>query len=113
MSMNLHLSGEREVTVNKTGKQSKQTVSFDLYQTPTAVTRAAMASGDPKGEYIKYVMGFSKDEQIARYAEDDIFDERDPIGFDTYNSAIEHLGQLADFLAMCEEEGYEVEFFEM
>jgi hypothetical protein len=63
MSMNLHLSGEREVTVNKTGKTSKQTVYFDMWQTPTDVTKEAIRGTDPKAVYISWVQSCSTDEQ--------------------------------------------------
>lgn len=113
MSMNLHLSGKREVTVNKTGAVSNQTIDFNLYQTPTTVTRAALASGDPKGAYVIYVKSVSKDVQEPVYAEDDIFCESDPIGFEIHNAGNDHLKELEEFLVMCDSEGYTVEFYEL
>lgn len=95
MSINLYLSAKREVTVNKTGKISTQSVHFDLWQTPTEITKAAIRSNDPKAVYIEWVTS-------------EFIDEKDPVGIDK-----EHLKSLEEFLTMCEDEGYEVEFYEM
>jgi hypothetical protein len=111
--MNLHLIGEREVTVKKTGHTSIQHVRFDLYQTPTDVTKEAIRGNDPKGVYVAWVLSHSDDEQVARYADDDCFSEGEPVGFDTYNAGVEHIKELEAFLNMCDHEGYDVEFCEM
>lgn len=113
MSMNLHVSGERAVTVNKTGKQSKQTVHFPLWQTPTCITKEAIRGTDPKTVYVEWVRSRSNDEEEPIYAEDDIWAERAPIGTRVVNTGEEHIQELIAWLAECEEEGYDIEFYEL
>jgi len=112
MSMNLQVSGERTVTVNKTGKKSKQTTHFSLWQTPTEVTRAAL-KGNPKQFYIDWVKERSEDETEEVFAEDDIWCEREPIGTRTSNPGLEHIAELEQWLKECEDEGYELEWYEI
>ncbi len=96
--MNLQVSGERTVTVNKTGKKSKQTTHFSLWQTPTEVT---------------WVKERSEDETEEVFAEDDIWCEREPIGTRTFNTGLEHIAELEQWLKECEDEGYELEWYEI
>jgi hypothetical protein len=113
MSMNLHLSGKREVTVKKTGKSSEQNISFDLWQTPTSVTNDACNSSNPKDSYVSWASKFDKDEQEPIYADGDIFCEQEPIGHEIRNDFKSHIKELEEWLVMCEEEGYEVEFYSL
>lgn len=109
MSLNLHLDATRKVTVNKTRKQSKQTVSFGLYQTPIDVTNKAINSGNPRQVYIEWVKSISKDEVEPIFAEDDIWGST-PIGTQTVNRGLEHIADLAVWLKECDDEGYDIEW---
>ena len=113
MSMNLHVNGEREVTVVKTGKPSKQTIRFDLWQTPTGITKNAIRGTDPLGVYTEWVKSVSQDVTEEIYAPEDLFQEGEPIASRIYNAGTAHLEQLKNWLLDAEFEGYTIEFFEL
>lgn len=107
MSTNIHFSATRDVVVVKTGKKSKQETSFNVWQTPTRVTLEIM-KGDPIQGYKDWVLSeWSEDEELEVFADDDVFCET-PIGTKIYNAGKEHVEAFEEWLAMCEEEGYEV-----
>lgn len=108
--MNLYLEATREVTVNKTGKISTQTSIFNLWQTPTKVTYAALESKNTKEFYIDWCNTVSKNIIEPVYAADDLFGENKPIGENTYNTADEHIKDIEEWLDECESEGYEIEW---
>ena len=110
MSMNIYIDASREVTVNKTGKVSTQTITFSAWQTPTDVTYKILESADHKQAYIDYILLHSGDREMPVYADDDIFCCNGPIGTETYNSGKEHVAKLIEWITDAEEEGYEVEF---
>ena len=111
MSTNIHISAEREVQVIKTGKVSKQTIYFGEGQTPTDVTYQIMAAEDKVQAYKDWVLSISEDVEEPVYAEDDIFQEDEPIGTETYNSGKEHVAKLDAWLKEALEEGYDIEFY--
>jgi hypothetical protein len=43
------------------------------------------------------------------FADDDIFGEHEPIGFEIYNVAKEHVEQFREWMASVEEEGFVVD----
>ncbi len=111
MSTNLHIIGVRDVTVNKTGEQSKQHISFNVYQTPTKVTRQLLASNDVIQAYKDWVNSYRAEYEDPVYHEDDIFEEGEPIGFVTVCNEDEHIKSLDEFLKRCENEGYTIECY--
>ena len=110
MSTNIHISAEREVQVIKTGKISKQKIYFSEWQTPTDVTYKIMAAEDKVQAYKDWVLSISEDVEQPVYADDDIFQEDEPIGTETYNSGKEHVVELDAWLKDALEEGYDIEF---
>lgn len=109
MSMNLHVCAKL-LADTKLGKKTI-TESFDLWQTPTDVTRECLASGNPLEGYKKWVI---KDKLIVRepiFAPDDLFGEDDPIGHEDYCAADEHLESLDKWIL--DHEGWKIEWFEM
>lgn len=110
MSTNIHISAEREVQVIKTGKISKQSIKFSEWQTPTDVTYQIMAAEDKVQAYKDWVLSISEDVEEPVYADDDIFQEDEPIGTKTYNSGKEHVVELDAWLKEALEEGYDIEF---
>lgn len=119
MSMNLHLRAKREIAVNISGKTSlqfiePQTITFELYQTPTRVTYAIMASDNPIQAYKDFVISkFWHEYEEPVYAEDDIWEEGKPIGTRTVCHADEHIREFDTFIAKCQNEGYTLEFYDM
>lgn len=113
MSMNVYITASRKITFKKkNGKRGGgiQTLSFNALQTPTNVTYKIVNSADPKQEYIEWVKSCGRVEQIPVYEEDDIFGEKEPIRYDEYDWAAEHIELFEQWIVDVEEEGYAVKF---
>lgn len=113
MSMNLHVEAKRSVTVNKTGKGSVQVERFNLWQTPTNVTREILQSGDHLTAYINWVLEDCMVETIPQYAPEDIFCEGEIVGYIEHCAADEHVNELKEWINTMLDEGYEIEFYEL
>lgn len=114
MSMNLYVEANREVTVNKTGKQSTQTSIFQLYQTPTKATRQILAAPDKALAYIEWVLSERSSDEVEEIfdTETNLFSDV-VIGTRIYNAGKEHVAEFQQWLNECEDEGYTVEFSEL
>ena len=114
MSMNIMITAERKVSFkNKAGKRctSIQTVKFDALQTSTSVTYEIVESNSPATVYIDWVLSqCSRDETFPIYADDDIFQEREPVGFEIYNFGKEHVQKFSEWMTEVEEQGFTVKF---
>ena len=110
MSTNLHVTGYRTVIVEKTGKKDIQTTSFDLYQTPSKVTREILNADDPAQGYRDWVIADRYEEEEPIYA-DDIWEEGEPIGVKTVCYQDDHIKEFDEFIKECEEDGYELKFY--
>ena len=109
MSTNIHFVATREVQVIKTVKIITQEIKFNEWQTPSDVTRKIMASTDPIQAYKDWILTeCSIDFETNVFAEDDIFQERDPIGKEVFNAGKEHVAEFEQWIKMCAEEGFEV-----
>lgn len=110
MSMNIYIEATREVKVVKTGKIVLQKIHWEAWQTPTTVTYSIVASDDPAQCYRDWAMLLEPYIQDI-YAEDDIWQERDPIGTQVINPSIGHIEEFDAWLKMCDEEGYTVTYY--
>jgi hypothetical protein len=110
MSMNILIEARRQVQVVKTGKISEQCIQFDAWQTRTQVTMQILNSTDPVSEFKDWVLSISEDRTVAVFAEDDDWNEGEPIGTKIENLGKEHVAEFDDWLKMCKAEGYEVSF---
>lgn len=110
MSINIRIGGIREVTVVKTGAITTQTDKFEVWQTPSAVTRQIMAAEDKVQAYKNWVLSISEDVEAPVYAKGDIFCEKEPIGIEVYNVGKEHIVQFDEWLQMMATGGYNIEF---
>jgi hypothetical protein len=108
MSMNILIFGEREIFIPSIDKKDTQRIRFDAYQTPTRVTYDIVNAGNPAEEYMNYIMGSSYEIELPVYAEDDPFEEGDPVSYETYNPALEHIDCFKEWLEKCEKDGYTV-----
>ena len=108
MSTNIHIVATREVIVKKTGKSAQQQLRFNAWQTPTAVTLEIMEKRDKIKAYKDWVLSISKDEIVNVYADNDYFQEQEPIGTKVINEGDNHVKLLEDWLDVCEENGYDV-----
>ena len=91
MSMNLYVERTRPATVIVKGKK-KQIVdrsSFNLWQTPTSITRAILRSGDRAQAYIDWVDSCNND-----------------CGYD-------HISEFRDWIRDSEEEDFTITFYEV
>lgn len=83
---------------------------FDLYQTPSEITHAALASGNPHKYYTEWVKQFEEVDtrKIPQYAPTDAFCQREVVGYDVYNPVKEQLRELDEWLA--DHEGWTVQW---
>ena len=73
---------------------------FDCFQTSTSITREITGSDNPLNVYKEWMLKhFDEDVKIPVFAEDDIFSEHEPIGFEIENICKDHLKELDEFLA--------------
>lgn len=112
MSMNIKFLATRKVTFKaKDGKrrQSTQSEYFREWQTPTEVTYKIKASPNPEEAYKEYILNHcSRDRFIKVYANNDIFEEREPTGTRVYNEGKEHIEEFNSWLESMHDQGYTV-----
>ena len=113
MSTNIHIYAERDIFVLKTKRNDVQTIKFEqVWQTSTIDTRMIMESSDKIQAYKDWVMTrkCSVDREEPVYADDDYFQEREPIGVEIVNEGKDHIHDFEEWLEMCSEYGYDVYF---
>jgi hypothetical protein len=114
MSMNILITASRKVTFKKKdGKRGGeiQTVKFDALQTPTEVTFKILHSADQAKTYIDWVLAECSQDHISPvYAEDDIFQEGEPVGTEVWNHGKEHVEEFRAWIKDVEENGFTVKF---
>lgn len=111
MSTNIHVRATREIIVVKTGVSEIQTQTCSMiWQTPTVITKAIMACEDKKQAYIEWVLSKCVDETQLVYAEDDIFHDKPPVGFETVNYGKIHVEEFNSWCDIMESKGYVIEF---
>lgn len=87
MSMNLTLSGTRQIIVVKTGEQEEQSIEYDLWQTPTTVTNACLDAAEGTAQaYFSWALS-----QDPKYSKG-------------------HIKDVKAFIASATAEGYELEW---
>ena len=110
MSMNLYVCAKLDANT-KIGKKTI-TEGFNLWQTPTNVTRECLAAGNPEGAYRNWIN--TECRNVVRepvYAEDDIFGDGPAVDYLEYCAADEHLKGLDEWLK--DHEGWNFEWYEM
>lgn len=114
MSMNIMITATRKITFKKkNGKRSGdiQTVKFNEWQTPTKITKEILASKDPAHAYINWVLTeCSHDIETPVFAEDDIFENGEPIYTEIFNPGKAHVEEFCAWIANVEENGFTVKF---
>ena len=112
MSMNILITANRDIKIIKTGKTTQQSISFNAWQTPTTVTYDILNSSNKAEAYKNWVRAESVNMDIDEsiYHDDDPFEQNAPIGKRIYNPGLHHIEQFNEWLNMCEEEGFTVEF---
>ena len=110
MSMNIFIEATRQVQVIKTGRITEQSMQFPAWQTPTTITQDIIHSQHPASVYKGWVLTVSEDHTVAVFAEDDIWEDGEPIGTKVVNDGKDHVAEFEEWLTMCEAEGFEVSF---
>ena len=100
MSMNLYVERSRNATAVVKGKKKRfvDRSSFNLWQTPTEVTRRLLQEKDTLAAYCDWVLSSSVEYELKIYAEDDIWQERDPIGVEVCNDGKDHIESLLEWV---------------
>lgn len=112
MSTNLHLRAHRKITVQATGKEELQYIYRDLWQTPSAITKAIKESTrDTLEMYKEYVMSVSSERTELLYHQDDWMREGEPIGTQKYHSGKDECTEIDLWVEQAKEQSYEIEFF--
>ena len=113
MSTNIHIYAERDIFVPKINRNEVQRIAFDrVWQTSTLDTRMIMESCDKIQAYKDWVMttSWSVDSEEPVYADDDYFQDMEPIGVKIVNAGKDHIYAFEKWLEMCSEDGYDVYF---
>jgi hypothetical protein len=114
MSMNIMITASRKITFkNKAGKRTGgiETVNFNAYQTPTHITHDILASKDPAQTYIDWVLrDCSRDEVVAVFAPEDMWEEGRPVGTRVWNHGKEHVEKFRAWIKDVEENGFTVKY---
>ena len=108
MSMNIHFYGVRDVQVIKTGRIEQQTHQISVWQTPTKDTYEILDQPDPVRAYARWAADRTGEEKEPIYAEDDIFGEGEPIGYDAINPGRMHAADFLKIVRMLRRDGYEI-----
>jgi len=114
MSMNLHLEASTIAILElSNGKKKRKEIieRFELRQTPTNITNKCLDGKNTYELYKEWVMGWALPEKVYIYKEDDILEEGEPIGYEMYDSAKVHIGELDEWLN--DHEGWAIEWFAM
>jgi len=110
MSMNIEIMAVAKSMIIKTGEVFDNTVYLNVIQTPTDVTYKIMKAENKMEEYENYVTSVSEDDEVPVFAEDDVFQEGDPIGYETVNEGEEHLVELHNEVTHYTNKGYDIIF---
>ena len=108
MSMNLNVFAKLGANT-KLGRKTLME-KFNLWQTPTTVTRKCLASGNPCAAYIEWVLEVRVVKKFPLYEQGDIFEEGPIVGYQEYCAAEEHSERLKHWIE--EHSGWDIEWFE-
>lgn len=108
MSMNIFFEATRDIQVIKTGKIEVQTATRSVWQTPTEITYEILKSADPIAAYKAWVLTQGETVKVPVYAEDDVWEWDDPIGFRESNAAEEHVCELDQWIKDMTEAGWSI-----
>jgi len=113
MSMNIFIVAEREIFFKKADGSlgsDVQRTKFDAWQTRTEETNSILAAANPAEAYIAWVEAHKDPKTVPVFADEDIFGDGEPVGFETVCEATEHIKCLRDWMSAVEAKGYIVEF---
>ena len=108
MSINIHFRAVRDIQVIKTGEITQEFRHLGVWQTPTEVTREIMNNADPIKAYADWAAAETGDEQAPIYAEDDIWCEGEPVGFETVNVGKVAAAEFLETVKILQAEGFDI-----
>jgi hypothetical protein len=113
MSMNVFIVAEREIFFklpNGSTGSDVQRLKFDAWQTRTEETNRILDSENPAEAYIAWVETRKDPKTVPVFADEDIFGEWEPVGFETVCEATEHINSFRDWMSTVEAAGFVVKF---
>jgi len=111
MYTNFHIIAKRDIFVVNTGCFEVQEINCNfIWQSPSRITYKIIHSSNKMQAYIDWVLSISKDVEEKVYAEDDIFEERDPIATRIINHGEDHIERLFDWCNNVAYAGCELHF---
>ena len=114
MSMNINLKAVivGDFVINSKSIKKKIHEMFDCVQTPTNITKQILKSNNPYDEYVNFIKNrFDENQEIFIYAEDDYFEENEPVDSIIDNAGDEHIKTLNKFIS--DHNGWELIWFEL
>lgn len=115
MSHNLYICGKRTAVVKTHPHiEFEDCINFSTHQTPTKITETILSVDSIEDQidiYKKWVKSFLEPYKIPIYREDDIFCEYDPIDYQTYDPAQDHIKELNEFIEKCNTGFYKIECY--
>lgn len=113
MSMNISIKAERKISY-KDGKgkrkQDVQIAYFKAQQTPTDISYKIIGSDNPEAAYKDYINSYRNVELLPVYAEDDYMAEGEPLYYDEYCFADEHINDFNNWKSKMLNDGYKIEW---
>lgn len=113
MSMNIAIKAERKISYkDSSGKrrQDVQTEYFKVQQTPTDISYKIIGSSDPEAAYKDYINSYRNVELLPVYAEDDYMEEGEPLDYDEYCFADEHINDFNNWRDKKIADGYKIKW---
>ena len=112
MSMNLHVSATVKATLPN-GKVIDITHNFELWQTPTKITRALLKADNVLNAYCEWILSVSEDKEEPIYDRKVDYFNPPIVGHKTVNYGKEHIEELMEWAQEYADDGFEIVFFEM
>ena len=109
MSMNLYLLAFLPAETRLGKKVIRE--SCDLWQTSTDVTRKILKSDNIFDAYKEWILSRSYDRMRPVYADDDIFNEREPVGTEIINYGRDHIADVKEWLD--DHKGWDIKWSEL
>lgn len=115
MSMNIHIIARGEV-IYPSGLVAEDSVAFNCLQTPSAITYKILESDNPALAYEEWCLegDWDKEEDVMDFDTwDDSTDYYKVVGKKIVNYRKEHVDEFHDWLNLCADKGFVVEYYAM
>jgi len=113
MSMNIMIEACRDVEFRRydgTVGHDVQRQAFGAWRTPTDITHQITNSPDPAKAYIDWVASQRQVVKVDIYADDDLFEEREPVDWYEYCPEADHIKYFLEWLEQMKNGGFTVKY---